>query len=230
MESLRDRAVAQLRERILGNELRPGTRLRERTLSEQLGVSRVPVREALMVLESDLLVSAPRRPDGSEGAGMEVSRFDRRDVAELFDAREALEPLVARLAAIHRSEAQLERLREYVETALKASADGDDRAGAIANAGYHGLLVECSGSDLLVGLMAPLQMRIERLFRRTIEGRAPELAADHVRMLTALENKEAETAALLARLHVVSTRAPSLALFERKTADWYTQPGLASSG
>lgn len=214
MESLRDRVVAQLREQILSNELAPGTRLRERTLSERLGVSRVPVREALMVLESDLLVTSPRRPDGTEGAGVEVSRFGRRDVAELFDAREALEPLVARLAAVHRSEAQLDRLRSHVATARRASRDGDNRAGAIANAAYHGLLVEASGSDLLVALMAPLQARIERLFRRTIVGRAPELAADHTRMLAALEAGDAETAALLARLHVVSTRDPSLALFE----------------
>ncbi|MDN6441802.1 MAG: GntR family transcriptional regulator [Acidipropionibacterium jensenii] len=213
MESLRDKVVSQLREQILSNDLEPGTRLRERTLSDLFGVSRVPVREALMVLEADLLVTSSRRADGSEGAGVEVTRFDRNDVAELFDAREALEPLVARLAARHRSEAQLEALRDQLETARRAAETGDNRAGALANTAYHGILVQACGSGLLAAVMAPLQTRIERLFRRTIVGRAPELAEDHTRMLAALADRPAETAALLARLHVVSTRAPSLALF-----------------
>ncbi|AMS06143.1 GntR family transcriptional regulator [Acidipropionibacterium acidipropionici] len=224
MDSLRDRVVAQLREMILSNELPPGTKLRERTLSERLGVSRVPVREALMALESDLLAAPARREDGSQGSGLEVTRFDRRDVAELFDAREALEPLVARLAAEHRRDDQLAELREYLDRARRAAAAGDNRAGAMANAGFHDLLVEASGSGLLVGLMAPLQTRIERLFRRTIVGRAPELADDHARMVDALADRDAATAGLLAHLHVTSTREPSLELFD----DWYTN--LASSG
>lgn len=218
MDSLRDRVVAQLREMILSNELPPGTRLRERTLSERLGVSRVPVREALMALESDLLVAPARRSDGSPAAGLQVTRFDRRDVAELFDAREALEPLVARLAAEHRSDDQLAGLREHLDRARRAASNRDDRAGALANAGFHDLLVEASGSVLLVGLMAPLQTRIERLFRRTIVGRAPELADDHARMVDALVDHDVATAGLLAHLHVTSTRESSLELFD----DWYT--------
>ena len=76
MDSLRDRVVAQLREMILSNELPPGTKLRERTLSERLGVSRVPVREALMALESDLL-AAPARLSPAAAARRARSRYSR---------------------------------------------------------------------------------------------------------------------------------------------------------
>lgn len=208
VDSLRDRVAGQLREQILSNTLPPGARLPERALSEQLGVSRVPVREALMVLETELLVTSTPR------SGAEVSRFARRDAEELFDAREALEPLVARLAAQHRSPEQLRTLSTLLEEARDAGSRGDNRAGAVANAAFHSVLVAASGSALLVSIMAPMQVTIERLFRRTIVGRAPELSDDHARMLDALRRRDAESAGLLAQLHLTTTRAPSLALFE----------------
>lgn len=208
MDSLREQVVGQLRESILSGRLPAGAKLRERAISEQLGVSRVPVREALMVLESELLVEIVPR------SGAVVTKLSRREVQELFDAREALEPLAARLAAKDLSREDLDALDERCAAARAASQVGDDRAGAMANAAFHSLLVHASGSGLLVSIMAPLQLRLDRLFRRTIEGRAVELADDHERLVEALRRGDEDSAALLAQLHVTSTRASSLALFE----------------
>ncbi|SER84523.1 DNA-binding transcriptional regulator, GntR family [Propionibacterium cyclohexanicum] len=208
MDSLREQVVAQLRESILSGALPAGTKLRERAISEQLGVSRVPVREALMVLEAELLVEIVPR------SGAVVTTLTRDEVQELFEVREVLEPLAARLAARHRTAADLEALGERCSAAHEAIHAGDDRAGASANADFHALLAGASGSGLLVSIMAPLQLRMERLFRRTIRGRAVELAEDHERLVEALLRRDEASAALLAQLHVTQTRAPSLALFE----------------
>ena len=88
----------------------------------------------------------------------------------------------------------------------------------MANADFHEGLVAASGSDLLVAIMSPLQVRIERLFRRTIAGRAVELAEDHQRILDAVSRGDEDAAALLAQLHVSTTRSPSLALFAEQDA------------
>ena len=208
MDSLREQTVARLRESILSGALPAGTKLRERALSEQLGVSRVPVREALMVLESELLVDIVPR------SGAVVTTFSRHEVQELFDAREVLEPLAARLAARDGTEAGLAALAARCAAARQASSSADDRAGAMANASFHSALAEASGSGLLVSIMAPLQLRLQRLFRRTIEGRAVELVEDHERLVEALRRHDEDSAALLAQLHVTSTRAASLARFE----------------
>ncbi|MFZ2624990.1 MAG: GntR family transcriptional regulator [Propionibacterium sp.] len=208
MDSLREQTVARLRESILSGALPAGTKLRERALSEQLGVSRVPVREALMVLESELLVDIVPR------SGAVVTTFSRHEVQELFDAREVLEPLAARLAARDGTAAGLAALSARCAAARQASSSADDRAGATANASFHSALAEASGSGLLVSIMAPLQLRLQRLFRRTIEGRAVELVEDHERLVEALRRHDEDSAALLAQLHVTSTRAASLARFE----------------
>ncbi len=208
MDSLREQTVAQLRESILSGVLPAGTKLRERALSEELGVSRVPVREALMVLESELLVDIVPR------SGAVVTKLSRHEVQELFDAREVLEPLAARLAARNRTESDLNALAGRCAAARTASSAADDRAGAMANAAFHSALVDASGSRLLVSIMAPLQLRLERLFRRTIEGRAVELVEDHDHLVQALRRRDEDSASLLAQLHVTSTRASSLALFE----------------
>ena len=87
LAAVRERVREELRERIVTGVLRPGDRLVERDLAEDLGVSRVPVREAIRSLEADgfVVVQSPRR--------VVVRRLSRVDVEELFDVREALEVL-----------------------------------------------------------------------------------------------------------------------------------------
>lgn len=88
-----DTARARIRELIISGDFAPGSRLRERELSQTLAVSRVPVREALQQLEAEGFIdTSPRR-------GATVKQITLRDVNELFDVRLSLEVLAARLAA-----------------------------------------------------------------------------------------------------------------------------------
>ncbi|MEO6624022.1 MAG: GntR family transcriptional regulator, partial [Burkholderiaceae bacterium] len=92
-ESVQVRAQLQLRELILSGELRGGTRIAELTIVERLGVSRTPIRAALMRLEQEGLLEA------LANGGYAVKTFTERDVSESIELRGTIEGLLARLAA-----------------------------------------------------------------------------------------------------------------------------------
>jgi DNA-binding GntR family transcriptional regulator len=206
--ALRDDVIRVLSDRIITGELPAGTRLNERRISDELGVSRVPVREAIITLAAYHLVTIKLRSSAF------VAPQTRHDVAELFDVREALEPLVASLAAQNRTEEDLERLETAQTTGLQAAAGGDFSTGSRANAEFHELLLEAGHNGLLKSLMEPLSLQIRRLFMTTIVGHDVDLLEDHARELEAVRIRDAEWAALLARRHVTRTRERSLALFD----------------
>lgn len=99
-----ERAYVELRDDIIDWRLEPGTVLAEVDLSERLGVSRTPVREALSRLLADGLVAA------QGGRGLVVSAVSTADIAQLFELRQALEQQVARLAAAGRDPKVFEAL------------------------------------------------------------------------------------------------------------------------
>lgn len=209
--ALRDRVAETLTDAIVEGALAPGDALRERAVSEELGVSRVPVREALLVLEAQrLVVMEPR-------AGARVTAFTRQDVRDLFDMREALEPLAARRAGERRDADAIAVLEAHVAAARAAQEAGDDAAGSRANAAFHLALVDAAGSPLLSASAAPLACQLRRLFRRTITCREEMMGSAHREVLDAVRAGDAHLAGLAARLHVVATREPSLALFEPRT-------------
>lgn len=106
--SFADRAYYAIRELIVTLELPPGAVVREPELTEQLGIGRTPVREALRRLAQERLVEVfPRR-------GMFVTKVDVRDLARLCEVRLALEPEAARLAAERATQADLAELREVL--------------------------------------------------------------------------------------------------------------------
>lgn len=205
--ALRDDIVEAVRERIVSGELAPGTRLRERNLSEEFGVSRVPVREAILVLEQQRLVHTEPR------VGATVTELTARDVAELFDVRLALEPLTARLAAAHRTPEDLVRLEDDHRRSRAAALAGDQREGSRANADFHAHLLEAAHNELLAQLAGPLGSLMQRLFRQTITTHELALCEDHEKLLQAVQQGDAQLAAFWAERHVEGTREQSLSLF-----------------
>lgn len=206
-QALRDHVVDVLRERIVSGQLEPGTRLRERALSQEFGVSRVPIREAILVLEQQrLLATEPR-------VGATVTRLTARDVTELFDVRLAFEPLTARLAARSRTEQDLAALDQHHAAARSAAAAGDAPGGSRANAAFHRDLIMASHSEMLQQVVGPLDSIIQRLFRHTITRHEQDLCRDHEQVLQAVRDRDEELAAFWATRHVETTREHSIALF-----------------
>ena len=206
--SLRDRVLDEVKERIIAGDLPTGARLHERNLSQELGVSRVPLREAILTLAAQGLVEMRPR------VGAFVRPMTKHDVEDLFAVRMALEPLAASLAAVNRNEDQLAELARLVDAERSALVTGDDRRGSLVNADFHLEILRASGNELLFAIMAPVQSRIQRLFRRTITSMSEQLSDDHSEMLNALRAQDADQAAAVARRHVEDTREISIALAE----------------
>ncbi|MFR9728698.1 GntR family transcriptional regulator [Saccharopolyspora sp. MS10] len=196
---LRERVRRELLERISDGRLRPGDRLFEQELAGEFGVSRVPVREAIRMLQSEGLVEvAPHR------RGVFVRSLDRHQVEELFDVREALEALAARLAATRASAADVERLGALAAQARDALARGDVDTMSRANTEFHDGVVALSGNELLASVLEPLHGRLAWLFRLNLE---PErVCREHAELHTAIAGGEPDRAAELALAHVRASR------------------------
>jgi DNA-binding GntR family transcriptional regulator len=199
-------AYHALREGIIAGRYQPGSRLRERDLSESLQMSRIPIREALRQLEVEgFVVTTPNR-------GAVVSQLTLKDVVELFDLRLSLEVLAARQAALAVAEGRADnRLREVTAEALRATQSRDAVAIRQVNTAFHAEVVAMTGNALLAATMAPLLGRIRWVFALTAD-RDPEVEyAEHVALCDAIYSGNPELAGALAFAHIEHGRAPSLA-------------------
>lgn len=196
--SRRDDILSQLRTLILEGDLRPGERLVERTLAETLGVSRVPVREALRALEHEGLV------EERATRGMVVRRLSDDDIDALFDLREALEGLLCRRLVRHLDAAGLDQLRTLVERSERAAREGALAEAVQANADFHQAMVQLSNSALIAAVTEPVAGQLSWLLTQHSE---PEpISADHRRILEALEQRDAPLAAARCLEHLDTSR------------------------
>ncbi|MCI2420763.1 GntR family transcriptional regulator [Saccharopolyspora sp. K220] len=196
---LRDQVRRELQARIADGRLRPGDRIFEQDLAVELGISRVPVREAIRMLQSEGFVDVlPRR------RGVFVRGLDREQAKELFEVREALEVYAARLAA-HRGEpADVAQMAEFARQARAAHEAGDVDGMSDANAAFHDKLVSLAGNDLLASMLEPLHGRLAWLFRMNLE---PErVCGEHEELQAAIAAGDADRAAEVAQRHVLSSR------------------------
>lgn len=204
--SMSDLAYLAIREGIIAGEYAPGSRLRERELSAEHEVSRVPIREALSLLEAEgLVITQPRR-------GAVVRQLTLEDIDELFDVRTSLEVLAARQAAVRvGAGASPDRLRELMATADEVTRLGDGAAIRDANTALHVEIVALSGNQLLADTMAPLVGRMRWLFALTSDRDPAGQCREHHELCAAIEAGNADLAQSLAFSHIELGRAPSLA-------------------
>ncbi|MET3706873.1 GntR family transcriptional regulator [Arthrobacter sp. UYEF6] len=200
-----DTARERIRELIISGDFAPGSRLRERELSQTLAVSRVPVREALQQLEAEGFIDAsPRR-------GATVKQITLRDVNELFEVRLSLEVLAARLAAQASARGQpWSRLQQMMGQAEEATLRHDHAQIPLSNTALHAEIVAMGGNSLLEYSMKPLLGRMQWLF--TLTGhRDPQVqCAEHLSLCQAIYDGKPDLAAALAFAHVELGREPSL--------------------
>jgi DNA-binding GntR family transcriptional regulator len=198
---LRDIVCDAIRDRITAGTHRPGERLVEDRLADDLGVSRNPVREALRVLEVEGYVELiPRR-------GAVVASLSPSAVDDIFEVRSALEALGARLAARHASVEQAARMARVLDESDRVLAAGDVQKLPALNTEFHQLVLELAGNALLAETMAPLRGRMQWIFSRTVEGRAPHSLAEHRALADAIAGGDEERAAALAVAHVTAAHA-----------------------
>lgn len=200
IKSVVDQVHAELLERIVAGELRPGARLRQEALAEQLGVSRTPLREALARLVSEGLVEfVPNR-------GATVARRDFSDMEQAWRARLVIEPGAARLAAERQERLAIESMRE---TVLRQRSVADDVTASFAlNREFHLALVAAAGNAHLSQFAELLWLsRIGvPIFARQARDRAQVLAwaDEHEAIAEAVAAGSAARAERLTRDHIAA--------------------------
>jgi DNA-binding GntR family transcriptional regulator len=184
---------------ILDGDLQPGDRVVVRVLSELLGLSATPVKAALSALERDgLLVAEPHR-------GHLVAVLGARDVRELFELREALEPNAARWAATDGVPADRIALLRGLVDAQRSAADRDDKpAYNELNQQFHRRLWRLADNHRLDRVLDNVlgQMSLATTFTSRAPGRLARAVGQHARMLDLLEAGRAGQLAALTARHV----------------------------
>jgi DNA-binding GntR family transcriptional regulator len=207
--SLSDHTYMLLEEAIIQGALDPGTHLEAVEIARQLGISRIPVREALRALQAHgWVVIRPRH-------GAFVCQRTQKEAAELFHVRAVLEAEAARLAAVHRTEVQLMTLSEIVQEGTRAAKNGDSLRLSILNTRFHAQLAMCTGNDTLAGLLSSMSKRIQWYHSAVVAHRGTKSWREHWQLLTALRRGDAERAARLSFQHSEATRTALQEIVER---------------
>lgn len=195
--SLRDETVDELRRLILNGELAPGERLNEFNISERLGVSRFPVREAFRRLEAEGLVeSQPRR-------GVRVVELDQHELEVVREMRIALELIAVRHATERVDVSTRTALTEMLEAGRQATEAGRDAELDELNDSFHALLGEASGSKFLADTLRAVRNQSHHL----VGGKSAAVAHswdEHAAVINAILEADDELAVMLMRRHLQS--------------------------
>ena len=198
-------AAAAIRRMVLSGQLGPGERLIEERLTEQLGISRPPLREALRLLQRErLIVTVPRR-------GSVVATLTDQDVYEILTLRSALERLAIELGVPVRLPERLDAARAALERMERCAAEEDRGALVEAGYGFHAALVGLAGHRRLEETYASLHQQLLLCMARNLHVRERyyENLGEHVaRHRHLLELVEAgDPATVLAELAVHGERS-----------------------
>jgi DNA-binding GntR family transcriptional regulator len=185
--NLREQVVEQVKTAIIEGRLKPGDHMVEATLTKQLGVSRTPLREALILLEREGLVeSFPNR-------GTFVRRFDVNDVSAIFSMRIALENFAADLIIKTLDQSDFERLEGLIEEQRRYIRSKDFKHVRTTDMSFHRYLIERSEHPLLIRNWSEIVAQIAALLYMRAEALPnynESLAiADHKKILEAYQAK-----------------------------------------
>ena len=197
-QPLREVVCETLREAIRGGVLKPGERLMEIQLAEELGVSRTPVREAIRKLELEgYVIMMPRR-------GTYVANLSIRDVNEVFEIRTTLDSLASGLAAERITDEELERLERLLVLIGEYIEQNDMDKIVETDMEFHDILYQASRNARLVGIIYNLREQLTR-FRSTsmsYPGRLKETLEEHIRIVEAIAQGNVELAQKAAEEHM----------------------------
>jgi DNA-binding GntR family transcriptional regulator len=209
--NLTDRVYRAIKDRILSQEIEVGSRLRDEELAVQLGVSRTPVREAIMRLAQEGLVAVIPR------SGTQVRTFAERDIEEIWDLRVVLEALAARKAVRHITVEQLKRLRAMHEKSESGMKSGNTKLALQFDQEMHRVILQASGSRRLQDIMATINDFVELL--RNIGARTPfhrGYTYRHSEILRALERRDADAAGRAIAEHIEMSKQELFRDFQQR--------------
>ncbi|GLV55761.1 hypothetical protein KDH_26050 [Dictyobacter sp. S3.2.2.5] len=208
--TLNRRIYYKVRDLIASGRIPPGAQLDERSLAQDLAVSRTPLREAIATLVEEGLVE--RRPY----RGNFVRMFTAKQVNDLYMVRKVLEGLATRLAVLSLTEEDLHRIRAILDEAQQARDQGDLAAYSTADARFHDTIARLSNNEVLIASLDRLkrQIQIVRLGANQDPQVVARTALERPQILAALEARDADQAARLMEEHIDGVRDSMIALLQ----------------
>jgi DNA-binding GntR family transcriptional regulator len=209
------RAYNEVRRRIFDGEMAPGTQYLEQELAEMLGMSRTPVREALIRLADERLVEVRPRH------GARVLGVSADDIADVYEITAELEATAARrLAARGLSASEIAALTDACARMDAATAKKDFAAWIRIDEEFHTLIVKAAGNQRLTELFEELMAQVHRARRQTMTERAVPMHSnkEHAALLDALKAGNAEQSHRLSHEHRLRARGDLTALLRHMPA------------
>lgn len=222
--SLSQRAYAHLQQKLLSGELQTGSVVSEQSLASEIGMSRTPMREAIRALEREgILEQVPR-------FGTIVRKLERRDLIELYELREAIEPFAVAHAAEQVLPEDLLTLRQLCDAVEMLSQElsksklptlnaAQMRRLLSADLGFHVILLRASGNQRMMKIVSDSRL-LTGIFGTQ---RQPHTAAvldaicaQHRAILEAVERGNAKTASRLMTAHIAASKAQALAAHDQE--------------
>jgi len=198
-----DQAFHYIQKRIMERKIPPGQRIIERAIARECGMSKTPVREALQRLKDIGLVA------GDFQNGVYVNSISGKDALEIFDLREVLEGLSARLAARHADAENLSKIKNILEQSREAMKAGNTKHYSDLDQEFHFSMMRLAENERLFDTYYRLRVQASILMRSSM--RLPDRGMDksfseHVDILEAMEQGDEVNCEKAARQHIINTR------------------------
>ena len=199
--SLADQIFERLESDILTGVYPRGSVLTELSLSDDLGVSRTPIREAIRRLEQEHLVE-------STSKGMLVLSITQNDAMIIYDIRIHAEGLAARACAEHITDEQIKEMKELLELQEFYIHKGDSEKAKNIDSQFHQMIYHCTGSPIYVDTLTPLHNKTQKFRKATVtnSGSAEISFAEHKSIYDAIAARDADAAEEAMRTHVKNAR------------------------
>jgi DNA-binding GntR family transcriptional regulator len=199
LKPLRDRIASSIRDSIIDGRIQPGERLMEPDVSQMLGVSRTPVREAFVQLESEGFVKViPRH-------GAVVSELSVKDAEETYLIKSALEALCTRVAVKHITDEAIAQLCSVNDKIRSRAGEREMNYRAVLelNAEFHRILIESSGYDKLnqmIGILRKQTLRYNYIYLSVLS-HIQRSIDEHQKIVEALKKRDGDLAEQLVKNH-----------------------------
>jgi len=200
-KTLKEQIVDSIKEAIAIGELKPGEKICETKLAEDLGISRTPLREAIQILESEgFLKVIPRR-------GAVVSEYSKKDIKDIYEIKAALEGLAARLATKNMSDTAIDKLEEINDQLKSMTLSNEKSVGRFfkIHNQFHDVFLKASDNDRLYQLNCQLMEPFKRfrLSSLAIGGRFSQAVKTHEEIIRVFRERNAEKAEELVTRNVL---------------------------
>ena len=200
--SLAQQVFDRLENEILCGNYQRGEILTESILSENLGVSRTPIREALGRLEQEHLIE-------STGKGIRVLGVTTEDLEDIYEIRVQIEPLAVQRAAERITEDELRELRETLEMQEFFLQKKDAERIKAMDSSFHEQLYRYCGSAVYHDVLMPLHTKVQKFRKASIQrsGRAEQSVKEHRQIFEAIALRDAKAAEAAIRAHIQNAKA-----------------------